>query len=140
MYSVTVRDHVMIAHSFTGKVFGPAQRLHGATYVVDVELTRPDLDADGLVVDIGRASEALHQVLADLNYRNLDEIPAFAGRNTSTEFLARVVFDGLVVAMRRGDLGPGASGVERIRVTLHESHIASASFEGVVDRAVSGPS
>ena len=140
MYSVTVRDHVMIAHSFKGEVFGPAQRLHGATYVVDVELTRPDLDADGLVVDIGRATEALHQVLADLNYRNLDEIPAFAGRNTSTEFLARVVFDGLVVAMRRGDLGPGASGVERIRVTLHESHIASASFEGVVDRAVSGPS
>ena len=140
MYSVTVRDHVMIAHSFKGEVFGPAQRLHGATYVVDVELTRPALDADGLVVDIGRATEALHQVLADLNYRNLDEIPAFAGRNTSTEFLARVVFDGLVVAMRRGDLGPGASGVERIRVTLHESHIASASFEGVVDRAVSGPS
>ncbi len=136
MYSVTVRDHVMIAHSFKGEVFGPAQRLHGATYVVDVELTRPDLDADGLVVDIGRATEALHQVLADLNYRNLDEIPAFAGRNTSTEFLARVVFDGLVVAMRRGDLGPGASGVERIRVTLHESHIASASFEGVVDRVV----
>jgi len=140
MYSVTVRDHVMIAHSFKGEVFGPAQRLHGATYVVDVELTRPDLDADGLVVDIGRASSAVHQVLADLNYRNLDEIPAFAGRNTSTEFLARVVFDGIVVAMRRGDLGPGAAGVERIRVTLHESHIASASFEGVVDRAVSGSS
>ena len=119
MYSVTVRDHVMIAHSFKGEVFGPAQRLHGATYVVDVELTRPDLDADGLVVDIGRATEALHQVLADLNYRNLDEIPAFAGRNTSTEFLARVVFDGLVVAMRRGDLGPGASGVERIRGRGH---------------------
>jgi 6-pyruvoyl-tetrahydropterin synthase len=137
MYSVTVRDHVMIAHSFKGEVFGPAQRLHGATYVVDVELTRPDLDADGLVVDIGRASAAVHQVLADLNYRNLDEVPAFTGRNTSTEFLARVVFDGIVVAMRRGDLGPGADGVERIRVTLHESHIASASFEGVVDRAVS---
>ncbi len=136
MYSVTVRDHVMIAHSFKGEVFGPAQRLHGATYVVDVELTRPDLDADGLVVDIGRASEALHQVLADLNYRNLDEIPAFAGRNTSTEFLARVVFDGLVVAIRRGDLGPGAAGVERMRVTLDESHIASASFES----RVGGPS
>ena len=132
MYSVTVRDHVMIAHSFTGEVFGPAQRLHGATYVVDVELSRPDLDADGIVVDIGRAAEALRHALADLNYRNLDEIPAFAGRNTSTEFLARVVFDRLVAAMRRGDLGPGASGVERIRVTLHESHIASASFEGRV--------
>ena len=132
MYSVTVRDHVMIAHSFKGEVFGPAQRLHGATYVVDVELTRPDLDADGLVVDIGRAAAALHQVLAELNYRNLDELPAFAGRNTSTEFLARVVFDNLVAAIGRGDLGAGASGIERIRVTLHESHIASAAFDGRV--------
>ena len=130
MYSVTVRDHVMIAHSFKGEVFGPAQRLHGATYVVDAELTRACLDADGLVVDIGRAARALHQVLADLNYRNLDELPAFAGQNTSTEFLARVVFDGLVAAIGRGDLGPGASGLERIRVTLHESHVASAAFEG----------
>lgn len=132
MYSVTVRDHVMIAHSFKGEVFGPAQRLHGATYVVDVELTRPDLDADGLVVDIGRAAAALRQVLADLNYRNLDELPAFAGQNTSTEFLARVVFDRLVDAIGRGELGPDASGLERIRVTLHESHIASAAFEGLV--------
>lgn len=132
MYSVTVRDHVMIAHSFTGQVFGPAQRLHGATYVVDAELTRPDLDADGIVVDIGRATEALRLVLADLNFRNLDEVPAFAGRNTTTEFLARVVFDGLVAAIRRGDLGPGAGAIEQIRVTLHESHVASASFEGRV--------
>ena len=135
MYSVTVRDHVMIAHSLKGQVFGPAQRLHGATYVVDVELKRPDLEADGIVVDIGRAAEALRRVLAELNYRNLDEVPAFAGRNTTTEFLARVVFDGLVAAIRRGDLGPGAAAVEQIRVTLHESHVASASFE---DR-VSGP-
>ena len=135
MYSVTVRDHVMIAHSLKGQVFGPAQRLHGATYVVDVELKRPDLGADGIVVDIGRAAEALRRVLAELNYRNLDEVPAFAGRNTTTEVLARVVFDGLVAAMRRGDLGPGAAALEQIRVTLHESHIASASFE---DR-VSGP-
>ena len=135
MYSVTVRDHVMIAHSFKGQVFGPAQRLHGATYVVDVELTRKDLDADGIVVDIGRAGEALRRVLAELNYRNLDEVPAFAGRNTTTEFLARVVFDGLVAAVRRGDLGPEAADVERIRVTLHESHVASAAFEG----QVSGP-
>ena len=135
MYSVTVRDHVMIAHSFKGQVFGPAQRLHGATYVVDVEFKRPDLDADGIVVDIGRAADALRRVLAELNYRNLDEVPAFAGRNTTTEFLARVVFDGLVSAMRRGDLGPGAALVEQIRVTLHESHVASASFEG----PVSGP-
>jgi 6-pyruvoyl-tetrahydropterin synthase len=132
MYSVTVRDHVMIAHSFTGQVFGPAQRLHGATYVVDVELKRPDLDADGIVADIGRAAEALRRVLADLNYRNLDELPAFAGRNTTTEFLARVVFDGLIAAIGRGDLGPGAGAIEQIRVTLHESHIASASFEGRV--------
>jgi 6-pyruvoyl-tetrahydropterin synthase len=134
MYSVTVRDHVMIAHSFTGQVFGPAQRLHGATYVVDVELKRPDLDADGIVADIGRAAGALRRVLADLNYRNLDELPAFAGRNTTTEFLARVVFDGLVAAIGRGDLGPGAGAIEQIRVTLHESHVASASFEGRVTR------
>ena len=134
MYSVTVRDHVMIAHSLTGQVFGPAQRLHGATYVVDVELKRPDLDADGIVADIGRAADALRRVLADLNYRNLDELPAFAGRNTTTEFLARVVFDGLIAAIGRGDLGPGAGGIEQIRVTLHESHIASASFEGHVTR------
>jgi len=136
MYSVTVRDHVMIAHSFKGEVFGPAQRLHGATYVVDVELTRPELDSDGLVVDIGRAAAALHQVLAELNYRNLDELPAFIGQNTSTEFLARVVFDGLVAAIGRGDLGSGASGLERIRVTLHESHIASAAFDGCVSALV----
>ena len=132
MYSVTVRDHVMIAHSFTGQVFGPAQRLHGATYVVDVELKRPDLDADGIVADIGRAAEALRRVLADLNYRNLDELPAFAGRNTTTEFLARVVFDGLVAAIGRGDLGPGAGAIEQMRVTLHESHVAAASFEGLI--------
>jgi 6-pyruvoyltetrahydropterin/6-carboxytetrahydropterin synthase len=136
MYSVTVRDHMMIAHSFTGQVFGPAQRLHGATYVVDVELKRPDLDDAGIVVDIGRAATALHQVLADLNYRNLDEVPALAGRNTTTEVLARVVFDGLVAAIARGDLGPGGSAIEQVRVTLHESHIASASFEA----RVSGPS
>jgi 6-pyruvoyl-tetrahydropterin synthase len=130
MYSVTVRDHVMIAHSFKGGVFGPAQRLHGATYVVDVELRRPALDADGIVVDIGRTTEALRGVLAELNYRNLDDMPAFAGTNTTTEFLARVVFDGIVGAIRRGDLGPGAGAVEQIRVTLHESHVASASYEG----------
>jgi 6-pyruvoyltetrahydropterin/6-carboxytetrahydropterin synthase len=132
MYGVTVRDHVMIAHSFRGEVFGPAQRLHGATYVVDAEFRRRDLDADGIVVDIGRAADALRQVLAVLNFRNLDEVPAFAGRNTTTEFLARVVFDRLVEAIGRGDLGPGASGVEHLRVTLHESHVASASFDGPV--------
>src|SRR6266850_543484 len=132
MYGVTVRDHVMIAHSLSGQVFGPAQRLHGATYVVDVELKRQDLDADGVVADVGRAADALRRVLADLNYRNLDELPAFAGRNTTTEFLARVVFDGLIAAIGRGELGPGAGAIEQIRVTLHESHVASASFEGRV--------
>lgn len=132
MYRVTVRDHMMIAHSFKGPVFGPAQRLHGATYVVDVEMARTELDADGIVVDIGRAGEVLKAILAELNFRNLDDVPAFAGRNTTTEFLARVVFDGMVGAIGRGDLGPGAEEVERIKVTLHESHVASASFEGPV--------
>jgi 6-pyruvoyltetrahydropterin/6-carboxytetrahydropterin synthase len=132
MYSVTVRDHIMIAHSFKGEVFGPAQRLHGATYVVDVELRRPELDADGIVVDIGRAGEALTRVLADLNYRNLDDVPALAGRNTTTEVLAKFIFDGVVTAIAHGELGPGAHAVHEIRVTLHESHVASASFEGPV--------
>lgn len=135
MYSVTVRDHMMIAHSFSGEVFGPAQRLHGATYVVDVELRRRELDADGIVVDIGRATDALRTLLAGLNYRNLDELPAFAGRNTTTEVLARAVFDGIVEAIRRGDLGPGAEAIEQMRVTLHESHVASAAFEGRVGAA-----
>jgi len=132
MYSVMVRDHMMIAHSFKGEVFGPAQRLHGATYVVDVEMSRAELDPDGIVVDIGRASDTLKRVLGEVNFRNLDEVPAFAGRNTTTEFLARIVFDGLVAAIGRGELGPGAEGVERIKVTLHESHVAAASFEGAV--------
>src|SRR5262245_36972018 len=132
MYSVSVRDHFMIAHSVKGDVFGPAQRLHGATYVVDVEFRRPHLDEDGIVVDIGRATETLRRVLADLNYRNLDELPAFKGRNTTTEFLARVIFDAMVKAIDAGTLGPGARAVEQLRVTLHESHVASASFEGPV--------
>jgi len=132
MYSVCVRDHFMIAHSFTGAVFGPAQRLHGATYVVDVEFRRHGLDADGIVVDIGRAAVALRAVLAAMNYRNLDEVAAFKGRNTSTEFLARAVFEGIVGAIGRGDLGPSAGDVESLRVTLHESHVAWAAFEGPV--------
>ena len=135
MYSVTVRDHIMIAHSLKGDVFGPAQRLHGATFVVDVELKRQNLDANGIVVDIGRATDALHKVLGDLNYRNLDEVPALAGRNTTTEVLAKVVFAGIVASIRRGDLGSDAAAVEQIRVTLHESHVASASFEGPVGRS-----
>jgi 6-pyruvoyl-tetrahydropterin synthase len=130
MYSITIRDHMMIAHSLRGEVFGPAQRLHGATYVVDVEFRRSMLDADGIVLDIGRASAAVQAVLAGLSYRNLDDDPAFAGRNTTTEVLARTVFDRIGAALKRGDLGQGASAVESVRVTLHESHVASASFEG----------
>ena len=128
MYSVTVRDHVMIAHSFHGEIFGPAQRLHGATYVVDLELSRPELDRDGLVVDIGLASQALRDVLSELNYRNLDEDPAFAKLNTTTEFLARWVFDHITARIQAGDLGSAAAGLNALRVTLHESHIAAASY------------
>jgi len=122
VFSVTVRDHMMIAHSFRGEVFGPAQRLHGATYVVDATFRRADLDADGIVVDIGRAAEELHAVLAELTYRNLDDDPAFTGMNTSTEALAKVVADRL--AERAGDWG-----LDSLVVTLHESHIAWASYE-----------
>lgn len=132
MYSVCVRDHIMIAHSFKGETFGPAQRLHGATYVVDVEFLRPALDADDLVVDIGRAAAALRAVLEALNYRNLDDEPAFAGRNTTTEFLARAVFDRVRDAIRAGALGETARGLARMKVTLHESHAAWAAFEGDV--------
>lgn len=132
MYSVTVRGHIMIAHSFKGDVFGPARNLHGATYVVDVELRRPELDANGIIVDIGRASEALHTILDGLSYRNLDDEPEFAGINTTTEFLARVLFDRIAAALRRGDFGQGGRGIESVRVTLHESHVAAASFDGRV--------
>jgi 6-pyruvoyl-tetrahydropterin synthase len=130
MYSVSVRDHFMIAHSFRGAVFGPAQQLHGATYVVDVEFRRAELDADGIVVDIGRACEVLKATLGALNFRNLDEVPEFAGKNTTTEFLAKVIFDRTVAAARAGLLGPGADGIETIKVTLAESHVASGSYEG----------
>lgn len=130
MYVVCVRDHVMIAHSFQGETFGPAQRLHGATYVVDVELRRADLDADGVVVDIGRASECLRAVLSELNYRNLDLLPEFAGRNTTTEFLARELFDRLAARIEEGQMGPNAAGLDSMRVILHESHVAWASYEG----------
>ena len=129
MYTVTVRDHMMIAHSLRGEVFGPAQRLHGATYVVDVSFRRPSLDADGIVVDIGRATDALHQVTGELSYRNLDDEPAFAGVNTTTEMLARVVADRLADRVRGGDLGEGARDLTSIAVTLHESHVASAGYE-----------
>lgn len=135
MYSVSVRGHMMIAHSFKGEVFGPAQRLHGATYIVDVEFRRPDLGRDGIVVDIGRAADALTAILGALTHRNLDEDAEFAGRNTTTEVLARAIFDRVAAAIRSGDLGAGARAIESVRVTLHESHIASAAFEGRLDAA-----
>jgi 6-pyruvoyl-tetrahydropterin synthase len=129
LFSVTVRDHIMIAHSFSGEVFGPAQKLHGATFVVDATFRRPELDADNIVVDIGRASEELKAICGGLSYRNLDDDPDFAGVNTSTEFLAKLIADGLAGKAEAGDLGPGASGLTGIAVTLHESHIAWASYE-----------
>lgn len=129
MFTVCVRDHFMVAHSFRGEVFGPAQRLHGATYVVDVEFGRAALDPDGLVVDIGRAAAALRALLDGLNYRNLDEVPEFAGKNTTTEFLARIVFDRMQAAIRAGALGDTAHGLARMKVTLHESHAAWAAYE-----------
>jgi 6-pyruvoyltetrahydropterin/6-carboxytetrahydropterin synthase len=129
MYSVLVRGHFMIAHSFRGAVFGPAQALHGATYVVDVEFRRGELDDDGIVVDIGRATTVLGDILAGLNFKNLDDLPEFAGTNTTTEFLARVIFDRICGAIRAGQLGPGARGVESARVSLCESHVASAAYE-----------
>ena len=129
MFTVSVRDHFMIAHSFRGKAFGPAQRLHGATYIVDVEFRRRELDADGMVVDIGRATDVVRALLSDLNYLNLDEAPEFSGRNTTTEFLARTIFDRVAAAVGRGELGPAAQSVESVRVTLHESHVASASYD-----------
>ena len=133
MHSVCVRDHFMIAHSFEGEVFGPAQRLHGATYVVDAEFRRAELDADGVVVDIGRASEVLNEILAELNYRNLDEDDALSGNNTTTEFLAHVIFQRMAARVRDGSLGPAALSLSSLRVTLHESHVAWAAYEGRLD-------
>lgn len=132
MYSVNVRDHFMIAHSFEGPVFGPAQRMHGATYVVDLELRRAELDADGIVVDIGRAAQVLHAVLGELNFRNLDEEIAFRGRNTTTEFLARVIFDRAAARIAVGEMGSTSDGLSHLKVTLHESHVAWAAYEGVL--------
>lgn len=129
MFSVTVRDHVMVAHSFRGEVFGPAQRLHGATYVVDATFRREQLDADNIVVDIGRATEQLRAVLDELNYRNLDDEPAFAGVNTSTEALAQVVADRLADRVNRGAFGENARDIATVAVTLRESHVAWASYE-----------
>ena len=130
MFSVCVRSHVMIAHSFRGELFGPAQNLHGATYVVDVEFRRPELGAEGVVIDIGRATKALEELLSELNFKNLDDDPAFAGKNTTTEYLAAVVFERMRARMARGELGPGADRIESLKVTLHESHVAWAAYEG----------
>lgn len=135
MYAVEVRDHIMIAHSFKGELFGPAQRLHGATFVIDVAFFREQLTADNVVVDIGRATEALGAVIEPLKYRNLDDIAEFKGKLTTTEFLCRHVFDGMAAAARNGLLGPGSDGVTKLRVTLHESHVARAWFEGPIQGA-----
>jgi 6-pyruvoyl-tetrahydropterin synthase len=129
VFSVTVRDHMLIAHSLSGEVFGPAQRLHGATYVVDAAFRRADLDADSIVVDIGRAAAALRAVVAELGYRNLDEEPALEGINTTTEALARIVADRLADRVRAGDLGDSGRGLDGLTITLRESHVAWASYE-----------
>lgn len=129
MFSVTIRDSLMIAHSLTGEVFGPAQRLHGATYLVDATFRRQELDPDDIVVDIGLATDRLRAVLADYNYRNLDELPALAGRNTTTEALARLIADRLAEQVHSGALGENARGIASIAVMLHESHVAWAGYE-----------
>ena len=134
MFTVSVRDHFMIAHSFEGQVFGPAQKLHGATYVVDAEFRRDELDPDGIVVDIGRATDALRAVLAALNFRNLDDEPAFRGRNTTTEFLAFVIHERIAAKIAAGELGAHARGLTGLRVTLHESHVAWAAYEAKLGR------
>jgi 6-pyruvoyl-tetrahydropterin synthase len=134
MYAVEVREHIMIAHSFRGELFGPAQRLHGATFVVDVAFFRETLTANAVVVDIGRAHEALKATLAPLNYQNLDALDIFEGQQTTTEFLSRHIFEAMASAARSGALGEGGDGVSKIRVTLHESHVARAWFEGPVAR------
>jgi 6-pyruvoyl-tetrahydropterin synthase len=133
MFTVGIRDHVMIAHSFRGDVFGPAQRLHGATYVVDVTMGRAALDESNIVVDIGRATEVLRGVLGPLAFQNLDELPDFKGVNTTTEFLARYVFERMADAARSGALGPGGKSLTSMKVTLHESHLAWAAYEAPLE-------
>ena len=129
MFTVEVRDHIMIAHSFQGAVFGPAQALHGATFVVDAAFIADALDASGIVIDIGRAHDALKAMLGPLNYRNLDDIPEFKGQNTTTEFLSKLIFDGLAKAARTGELGRPGRELKALRITLSESHVARASYE-----------
>jgi 6-pyruvoyl-tetrahydropterin synthase len=136
MFLLTVRDHIMVAHSFRGEIFGPAQRLHGATFVVDLELRRDGLDKDGLIADIGALTELLHKVLEPLNYRNLDEVPEFSGKNTTTEFLAKVIYDRVRSRIIEGALGAdGERAFHSIKVALGESHVAWAAFEGPVARS-----
>ena len=132
MYALEVREHIMIAHSFKGAFFGPAQNMHGATFVVDVAFFRETLNEHEVVVDIGRAHDALKAVLGPINYQNLDALPQFTGRQTTTEFLSKYIFDHMAAAAKKGDLGPGGEGIVKIRVTLHESHVARAWFEGPV--------
>lgn len=129
MYTLTVRDHLMIAHSFRGEIFGPAQRLHGATYLVDAQFRRTALDPDGLVVDIGKATEVLTGILSEFNYRNLDDIAEFSGHNTTTEFMARIIADRLALAIAEGRLGEHAGGLASLHVELRESDRARASYE-----------
>jgi 6-pyruvoyl-tetrahydropterin synthase len=129
LFTVEVRDHVMIAHSFRGEVFGPAQKLHGATFVVDAAFIAETLDANGIVIDIGRAHDALRVVLSPLNYRNLDEVPEFKGINTTTEFLCKFIFDGLAKPARDGELGRSGRELKSIRITISESHVARAQYE-----------
>jgi 6-pyruvoyl-tetrahydropterin synthase len=132
LFAVEVRDHTMIAHSFRGTLFGPAQALHGATFVVDAEFRAESLDSNGVVVDIGRAHEALKAILTPLNYRNLDDIPEFKGANTTTEFMAKYLFDRLAQAARAGELGRDGRKLNAIRVTISESHVARAWFEAAL--------
>ena len=132
MYALEVRDHIMIAHSLPGEFFGPAQKLHGATFVVDVAFFRETLDAHNVVVDIGRALDVLKETLKPINYTNLDGVPGMEGKITTTEFLCRYIFDKMAAAARAGELGSGSEGLAMIRVTLHESHVAKAWFEGPV--------
>jgi 6-pyruvoyltetrahydropterin/6-carboxytetrahydropterin synthase len=134
MFSVSVRDHVMIAHSFRGEVFGPAQRLHGATWLVEIELRRPELDADGIVTDIDRLTKLLGSVLDPLRYRDLDQEPNLSGLNTTTEVMARFIHQRLAERIARGELGPGSEGLRSLRVTLHESHLAWAAYDSELPR------
>lgn len=134
MFAVEVRDHIMIAHSLPRPLFGPAQQLHGATYVVDAAFFRSRLTEDEVVLDIGRATAMLREVLAPLSYQNLDDIPALEGRITTTEFLCKFIFDAIAQRLQKGDFGPGSDGVERVRITLQENHLARAWYEGEIER------